>query len=60
MDHAAIADGCIVHAETISKSVIGIRSRIGSRTKISNTIMMGADYYQTIEEMISNGNPLWV
>ncbi|MEZ5056539.1 MAG: glucose-1-phosphate adenylyltransferase [Saprospiraceae bacterium] len=55
LDHAVIADGCIVHAETISKSVIGIRSRIGRGTKISNTIMMGADYYQTIEEMISNG-----
>ncbi|MCB0661615.1 MAG: glucose-1-phosphate adenylyltransferase, partial [Saprospiraceae bacterium] len=52
MDKAVVSEGCIIHGESISQSVIGIRSRIGKGTSISNTIMMGSDFYQTIDEMI--------
>jgi glucose-1-phosphate adenylyltransferase len=51
LTNAVIADGCIIHADEIKRSVIGIRSRIGTGTKISNCYMMGSDYYQTIEEI---------
>lgn len=45
------ADGCIIHAERIEDSVIGIRTRIGYGTKIFRCYIMGSDYYETIEDM---------
>jgi len=49
-----VADGCIIHAERIERSVIGIRSRIGPYTVIVNTFMMGLDYFQRLEELEKN------
>jgi glucose-1-phosphate adenylyltransferase len=46
---AVLAEGCILHAKSIERSLIGIRSRIGEKTVISNTIMMGADYYEHLK-----------
>ena len=46
-----ISDGCIIHAAHISRSVIGIRTRIGVGTTILNTYIMGSDYYQTLEQI---------
>jgi glucose-1-phosphate adenylyltransferase len=51
LEKAVIAEGCIIHASKIEKSVIGIRSRIGKETTIINTYMMGCDYYETLEEI---------
>ena len=48
---AVIADGCIIHAKSITKSVIGIRSRIGKGSEVNNTYMMGCDSYETLEEI---------
>ncbi len=46
-----IADGCIINAERIENSVIGIRSRIGYGTAVLNSYVMGNDYFETIEEI---------
>ena len=54
LEKAVIAEGCIINAESITKSVIGIRSRIGDESVISNTYMMGSDYYQTLDEIENN------
>lgn len=51
LDSSVIAEGCIIHAAKIEKSVIGIRSRIGRETTVINTYMMGSDYYETLKEM---------
>ncbi len=51
LTNTVIADGCIIHAAEITRSVIGIRTRIGSGTIISNSYVMGSDYYQTLEEI---------
>lgn len=51
LDHTIIADGCIVNAARIEKSIIGIRSRIGHDTAIVSTYIMGSDYYETIEDI---------
>ncbi len=51
LNQAVIAEGCIICADTIEKSVIGIRSRIGKASKISNTYMMGNDFYESLEDM---------
>jgi len=52
LSKSIVAEGCIVHAKSIDKSVIGIRSRIGEKTVIKNCILMGNDFYQTLEEII--------
>jgi len=49
--HGLISDGCIVHADEISRAVLGIRSRVGQNTIIRDTIVMGNDYYQTLEAL---------
>lgn len=54
MNKAVIAEGCIIHAATIERSVIGIRSRIGKESTIINTYMMGSDYYESLEEISKN------
>lgn len=51
LENVIIADGCIINAEEVTRAVIGIRSRIGKGTKVSNCYIMGSDYYQTIEEL---------
>jgi glucose-1-phosphate adenylyltransferase len=52
LNRALISEGCIIHAKRIERSVIGIRSRIGTNTVITNSIVMGNDYYQTLEEIV--------
>src|SRR6266550_483226 len=46
-----ISEGCIINGAKISNSVIGLRSRIGGGTKVEASYIMGADYYQTLEDM---------
>lgn len=61
-NQAVIAEGCIVHAKKIERSIIGIRSRIGENTEISNSIIMGNDSYETIEQIESrtSGPPMGI
>jgi len=56
IDRSIMADGCIVNAKEIVRSVIGNRSRIGIDSIIHNTYVMGNDFYQSIDEMISDTN----
>jgi glucose-1-phosphate adenylyltransferase len=51
LDHAVIADGCIVNASHIENSVIGIRSRIGNESTLVNVYTMGNDYYETLADI---------
>ncbi|WP_299064015.1 glucose-1-phosphate adenylyltransferase [uncultured Polaribacter sp.] len=54
LNKTIIADGCIINAERIEKSVIGIRSRIGKDTVVTNTYMMGNDFYESLEDIKKN------
>ena len=47
-----ISDGCIINGSRINRSLIGLRSRIAEGTQIDAAYMMGADYYQTLEDMV--------
>lgn len=51
LERTVISDGCIILASRIERSVIGIRSRIGKGTTIANSIIMGCDYYQDLDEI---------
>lgn len=52
INKSSLADGCIVHAEKIDQSIIGIRSRIGNKTILKKVIVFGNDSYQTVEEIL--------
>ena len=47
-----ISEGSIVQAASIKRSIIGIRSRIGSGTMIKNTMVMGNDFFETLEKIV--------
>jgi len=47
IEDALMADGCRVADAEISHAVIGLRSQIASRTRIRDSVLMGADYYET-------------
>jgi glucose-1-phosphate adenylyltransferase len=49
-----ISDGCIINGAKISRSLIGLRSRVAEGAQIDAAYMMGADYYQTLEDMIAD------
>ena len=49
---AIVAEGCIIHAASIERAIIGIRSRIGKNTVIKNAIVFGNDSYQTLKELM--------
>lgn len=61
LEKSIIAEGCIIHAEKISHCVLGIRSRIGTGTTITNSYIMGTDRYQNLDEIEAEnaaGRPL--
>ena len=49
-----ISEGCIINGAKINRSLIGLRSRIAEGTSVDAAYMMGADYYQTLEELIGD------
>jgi glucose-1-phosphate adenylyltransferase len=51
INDSIISDGCIINGAKITNSVVGLRSRISKGVQLDSAYMMGADYYQTFEEM---------
>nr|MDQ6914144.1 glucose-1-phosphate adenylyltransferase [Verrucomicrobiota bacterium] len=54
---AIIADGCIISDAHIERSVIGVRSVIQPGATIRNSVVMGADYYETDPSTVPRGVP---
>jgi glucose-1-phosphate adenylyltransferase len=51
INDSIISDGCIINGAKVTNSVIGLRSRISKGVQLDGSFMMGADFYQTFEEM---------
>jgi glucose-1-phosphate adenylyltransferase len=49
-----VAEGCILTRANVTRSLIGVRTRIDFGASIEDTYIMGADYYQSIDEMASD------
>lgn len=49
--NSVISDGCIIQADKVDRSVIGVRSRIGTGSVMRGTYMMGSDYYEDFRDM---------
>lgn len=56
LEHCMMAEGCIIEASRIDRSVIGIRSRIGKGTTIEHSIIMGNDNFQS-RDFINEAKP---
>ena len=54
IDHVVLGDGCIVTDSTLKHCVISIRSILGENSNLEDVVMMGADYYQTEEEVTAD------
>jgi glucose-1-phosphate adenylyltransferase len=46
-----LCEGSIINRAYIRQSLVGIRSRIGEGTQLLRTIMMGADYYESADDL---------
>ncbi|CAN6677083.1 unnamed protein product [Malus baccata var. baccata] len=58
IDNSKIVDSIVSHGSFltdsfIEHSVVGIRSRINSNVHLKDTVMLGADYYETDAERVS-------
>ncbi len=51
LEHSIVAEGCIVEASRIERSIVGIRSRVGQDSVVKESILMGNDYYPTLEDL---------
>ena len=49
IEQALLSDGCIITKAHIKRSIIGVRSVIESGCEITDTIIMGSDYYNKQE-----------
>jgi glucose-1-phosphate adenylyltransferase len=54
IDDSMVSEGCILNGITARRSIIGLRSRIDKGTKIENSIVMGSDFFETVEELQTN------
>jgi len=60
IDHAVISDGCILNRAVISQSIVGLRSVVGVATILNRVILLGSDYYESLESIVEHekaGNP---
>lgn len=57
VESSLVADGCIIEPGThIVNSVIGLRCKIGRNVTIRDSIVMGADIYETAEDFAHHPN----
>ena len=55
LDHVLISDGCVIGIGTkISHSVIGVRTQIGKNVVLKNSIIIGADGYESVQQKAEN------
>lgn len=55
IDNSMLSEGCILNGVRIRKSIIGLRSRIDNGVDIEDSIIMGSDFFQSLNDI---GNDL--
>jgi glucose-1-phosphate adenylyltransferase len=58
LESSIVAEGCYVDRCAIVSSVVGIRTRISEGAQITNSVLLGADFYE--EETNANAIPLGI
>ena len=54
LHQSIVSEGCILTGSDVKHSIIGVRSRIGGGTTIKHSIIMGADQFETVEQLEEN------
>jgi len=54
IDHAVISDGCILNRAVITHSIVGLRTIVGSGTVLNRVVVLGSDYYESIESIVEH------
>jgi glucose-1-phosphate adenylyltransferase len=55
LDHAIVSDGCVVGAgTTITRSILGVRTQVGKNVTLKNSVIIGADRYESPAERGEN------
>ncbi len=54
VDHAIIGDGCLITEAFMKRCVVGVRSVMREGVRLEDTIMMGADYYESEVDFAAN------
>ena len=54
IDHVVIGDGSILTDSSLKHCVLGIRSFVGEASVLEDVVVMGADYYETEEQLKAN------
>ena len=54
IDHAVISDGCILNRAVITHSIIGLRSIVGTGTMLNRVILLGSDYYESLDSIMEH------
>ena len=50
LDHVLISEGCVVVDAEIRRSLLGIRSFVGRGSQVRDSLLLGADFYESEEE----------
>jgi glucose-1-phosphate adenylyltransferase len=58
LHNVLMTDGCQIHHAEISNSLIGLRSQIADGVHMQDTILMGADYYDSAGAPLPGGLPI--
>jgi len=54
IDNSMVSEGCILNGMYARNSIIGLRSRIDAGARIENSIIMGSDFYESLDEIRAN------
>lgn len=54
LENSIVSDGSVIDETVVKNSIIGLRSKVGKNTVIEDSIIMGADYYETKEAFTQN------
>ena len=54
ISNSMISEGCILNGVYARNSIVGLRSRIDAGTRLGNAIIMGSDFYESIEDITVN------
>jgi glucose-1-phosphate adenylyltransferase len=51
IDHALLADGCIINRARLTNSIVGLRTIIGDGSELNRVVILGSDYYEPQESV---------
>ena len=51
IDHALVADGCIINHARVTSTIVGLRTVIGAGTELNRVVILGSDYYESQESV---------